>query len=241
MPWAPSSAPPSGPTEIWVGLCARGHVVAMSETTPDGTAWRRDGAVRIERMSYWDFHKAKGQCSCSEVNHGREANVTVVKAPVYYPAPEGTWRAVCVDEVDLGDVKSAYGPRAMIQLTWEIEELNPRQENRPYLVIQRFGATLSSKGNLIKFLEAWRGRKFNADELKGFDLDKLVGAPCQMQIVHKHSDSGDVFANIASIMPIARGMEALKPSGKYTRKKDRKDGDAHETDAAPVGDTDIPF
>jgi hypothetical protein len=44
-------------------------------------------------------------------------------------------------------------------------------------------------------LEAWRGQKLKAEELEGFDLEKLVGAKCEralkslfcagMRVVHR--------------------------------------------------------
>lgn len=156
------------------------------------------------------------------------------------PAPEGTFRAVCVDEHDLGEIEGKFGKRQKVLLVWELEELNPKNENKPFLVFQRFGASIGRKSTLGKFLESWRGQKFTPEDMKnGFDLERVVGAPCQVQIAHNHTDDGSVYANIAAIMPIAKSMEKLKPHGSYVRMRDRNDAAA--ATRGPDPDDDLPF
>lgn len=156
------------------------------------------------------------------------------------PAPEGTYRAVCVDNYTKQKVATKYGEKDMEQFVFEIEELNPKNENRPYLVFARFTSSIGPKASLTDFLESWRGQKFTKEDRKaGFDCERVVGACCQVQIVHNHKDDGEVYANIKSIMPLARGMEKLKPSGKYERMKDRN-GQAAAAASEPEDD-DLPF
>jgi hypothetical protein len=246
LPWAPL---PPAPHEIFVGFRSCGHVVAISGEPPNSTEWKKFGVVRIEKLNAWQYRKTIGHCPCQPLPG--EERMTVVKGPPpMQPAPEGTWRAVCVDEVDRGEQPSKFGPRAMVMLVFEIEELNPKMKNQPYLVFANMGASLGKKANLRKFLQAWRGQKFSDEEIeKGFDLEKLVGACCQLQIVHNHADTGEIYANIESVMPLAKGQEKLKPSGTYTRYKDRKDnsGPARgepaplDDDGFPIDNSDIPF
>ena len=96
----------------------------------------------------------------------------------YTPTPEGLWPAVCVDVVDLGMQETPWGPKQKVELYWEIEELDPKGVR--FTVRTRYTASLNDKANLRKQLEAWRGRKFTAQELKGFDLEVLVGVNCQL-------------------------------------------------------------
>jgi hypothetical protein len=60
-------------------------------------------------------------------------------------------------------------------------------------------------------LESWRGRPFTPDEAANFDVAKLIGAPCLLQIVHNTSPNGNVYVNMSSIMKLPKGMEPLKP------------------------------
>jgi hypothetical protein len=173
-----------------------------------------------------------------------EDDVTVIRGtPPPEPAPEGVWRAVCVDEYLLEKQETKFGIKDIQVLVWEIEELNPKAENRPYLVFGRFNATLGKGSKLLDLIEKWRGQKFGKEALDPktgvleFDTKVLVGVPCQLQIIHNTTDSA-TWANIAGIMP-HKGPDKLKPSGSYTRKKDRDDASAG---AEPTGvDDDIPF
>lgn len=159
------------------------------------------------------------------------------------PAPEGPARVVCVDNYTVEDVDTAFGKKTKEYFVFEHEQLNPRHENKPFLVVARFTNSIHPKSSLTKFLESWRGQKFSKEDRdKGFDCERVVGACAQVMIVHNHKDDGSVFANVESIMPLARGMEKLKPSGNYVRQKDRDPkakaaaGTAHDDP-----DDDLPF
>ena len=103
-------------------------------------------------------------------------------------APEGLHPAVCCDVVDLGTVKVGdYEPRHMVQIRWMLEDTDPKT-SRPYIVMQRYTLSLHEKSKLRPMLEAWRGKKFTAEELEGFDLEKLIGVNCQVQVVHNITD-----------------------------------------------------
>jgi hypothetical protein len=140
----------------------------------------------------------------------------------FEPAPAGAHQAVCVDVVDKGIVKTEWQGHArerhVVQIRWQLAERNA--DGQRYLVVQSFTCTLHEKGKLRPFLESWRGRAFTEEELEGFDLEKLIGANCQLSIVHVRRD-GRTYANIASIMPLAKGMEKLEPEN-YVRVVDRE-------------------
>ena len=90
-------------------------------------------------------------------------------------------------------------------LSWELAEL--RADDTPFLVSRRFGLSLHEKSALRGFLQAWRGRPFTAEELAGFDLRRLLNAPCLLNIMHA-SRNGKDYANIASVSPLPKGMTA---------------------------------
>lgn len=123
--------------------------------------------------------------------------------------PAGPTAARCSRLIDLGSQESEFnGERKMqrkLLLTWELAEA--RADGTPFTVSRRFGLSLHEKSSLRAFLQSWRGRPFTPEELAGFDLRKLLGAPCLLNLMHAER-AGKQYANIASITPLPKGMTA---------------------------------
>lgn len=157
----------------------------------------------------------------------------------YKPAPEGLNNAVCIDVVDLGMVDTQWGKKPKVRLVWEVEA--KQDDGKPFRVVQSYGASVGPKSTLRKHLKGWRGRDFTPEELKGFDLEKIIGVNCQLIVIHNESDDGRVFANVETILK-PNGVK-LTPSPDYIRVKHRTDdqkmaSSSHEPDMAS---DDIPF
>ena len=135
-------------------------------------------------------------------------------------APEGLHASVCVDVVDIGLEQTEYGQKYKVQLRWVIEELDPTS-GRPFLVVRKFSNTLHKKSILRQTLEMWRGKPFTPSELEGFDLEKLIGVSCQVQIVHNVKADGQTFGNVQAVIPLGKGMTKLAVPQDYTRVRDR--------------------
>jgi hypothetical protein len=89
---------------------------------------------------------------------------------------------------------------------------------KPMVVSKEYTLTLSPKSNLGAHLNSWRGRAFTPEELKGFEVSNVVGAPCQITIMHKTSEAGNIRADIAAITGIPKGLKVpdqWHPSIKY--------------------------
>lgn len=151
----------------------------------------------------------------------------------FTPAPEGLFLAVCCDVVDLGLIDDGFGIKPKVEIWWQLEERNPETGKR-FTVRKRYTLSLHEKAGLRKDLEMWRGKKFSADELKGFDLERLIGIACQIQTVHKITDDGKVYTNVGGIVT-ARG-QALSVDD-YVRQIHRQ----ADTPAQPEADDAIPF
>jgi len=131
---------------------------------------------------------------------------------------------------------------------WQLEEMEPGSEPpRRFTVVSQYTVSLHEKARLRKDLETWRGRKFTKDELDQFDLEKLLGANCQLQIVHQVADDGRTFGNVQAIVPLGKGMQPLRVEG-YVRKKDREAMEKHagtptasEVHATTGYDDNVPF
>ena len=164
----------------------------------------------------------------------------------YTPAPEGLHSAVCCDVEDLGEVDTGFGKKYKVKIYWQIEETNPDYDNKPFVVSQRYTASLHEKANLRKMLEAWRGRKFNEEELQEVDLEKLIGANCQVQIQHNIAGEGEVYANVTAVVPSAKNGTKLRVSQDYVRRRDREERKAIESSERSgngyhATDSDVPF
>jgi len=169
--------------------------------------------------------------------------VIVSEGTSFKPAPEGQWRAVCVDVVEMPQMQTAFGLKDKLRLVWQIEETDPENEGKPYIVVAFFTASIHEKAALRKFLEAWRAKKFTPEELAGFDVEKLIGVNAYLQVQHSEPVNGKVYANVSSIMPLPKGMHKVAATADYVRVKDRpKDGAQPESGATTIGpDDDLPF
>jgi hypothetical protein len=144
----------------------------------------------------------------------------------YTPAPEGLHQAVCIDVVDLGIQQTQWGEQVKIEVRWVIDELDPKT-GKPHMVIRRFTPSLHKKANLRSVLESWRGRKFTEEELKGFDIEKLIGANCQLQICHNITTDGETYANVQAVVPMHKNAPKMAIPEDYVRVALRQD--QHQT------------
>jgi hypothetical protein len=116
------------------------------------------------------------------------------KKKTFKPAPEGLWDGSCIDVVDKGIVNGKFGPAHMIQYRWVVNAEPRRTDGKPHMISKSYPNSLHEKSNQRKMLETWRGRKFTPEELKKFDLESVLGAPCQIQVAHDTGDDGDAYA-----------------------------------------------
>jgi hypothetical protein len=156
----------------------------------------------------------------------------------FQPAPEGTHQAVCVDVVDKGMLKTTWQgvekQQHKIDVAWQIGE--DRDDGKPFLVFKRYTLSLGEKANLRKDLESWRGKKFTHDEEMGFDVEKLIGANCLVNV--QHNASGDrTYANVVAVAPLIKGMKPIH-SRDYVRVKDRPTDGANGHGHAQSGHVD---
>ncbi|MFC1453162.1 phage replication initiation protein, NGO0469 family [Verrucomicrobiota bacterium] len=129
------------------------------------------------------------------------------------PVEAGVYVGVCYGLIDLGTQENkVFGGEAhKVLVQWELPECrgtfekDGEEQDLPRVISTKYTLSLSEKANLRKDLESWRGRKFTADELQGFDLKAILGAPCQLQVVHETSRDGRTFANVAAIMALPKG------------------------------------
>src|SRR3990172_1693125 len=134
------------------------------------------------------------------------------------PVDAGVHQAICYAIYDLGTQYSPVYDKSSRKcvIIWElpdrrIEIVKDGQTlNLPRAISKQYTLSLGEKANLRKDLETWRGKAFSQEELAGFDISKLVGVNCMLQVLHKVN--GDkTYANIVSILPLYKGINKLKP------------------------------
>ncbi|MHC4316609.1 MAG: phage replication initiation protein, NGO0469 family [Planctomycetota bacterium] len=153
----------------------------------------------------------------------------------YEPAPEGMQQAVCVDVIDLGMQETPWGRKPQVEIRWQSVHVNPQTDKR-YLIRCTYTNSLNENANLRKHLDSWRGKPFRPEQLlAGFDLEKLIGVNCHLQIIHHQSKAGRLYGKIQSIVQHMEGVK-IEP--------DRYDREQYEEvdDSVPTGSEDeVPF
>lgn len=129
--------------------------------------------------------------------------------------PSGVHRAVCYSMVHIGTIKESYlGEEKEInkvRITWELSDelriFKPENGEQPMVISKEFTLSMHEKASLRKTLEQWRGKAFTEQEAKNFDVTALLSVPCQLNVVHKESKTGAVYAEISGVMPLGKGTE----------------------------------
>jgi hypothetical protein len=100
----------------------------------------------------------------------------------------------------------------LVRFTWELPTelrcFNQDKGEQPCAISKEMTFSLNEKSNLRAMLNAWRGKALTEEEAKAFDLAKLIGAPCMINLIHQPSKSNPekVYERIAAVMPMMKGM-----------------------------------
>ena len=129
------------------------------------------------------------------------------------PIDAGVYHGVCYSVVDLGtQFSQLFGvEQKKLWICWEFpeERIEVEGENKPRVISNFYTQSLHEKSNLRGHLESWRGRAFTEKELAGFDISKLFGVNCQINVIHKTNQKGQTKAVIGSIMPLSKKMPKI--------------------------------
>ncbi len=130
--------------------------------------------------------------------------------------PAGNYIARCyqmihighVREMILGDIKTLNKVRIGWELPTEKKVFNPEKGEQPFVISEEYTLSMHEKSNLRKTLASWRGKDFTIEEATSFDITKLIGVSCMLNIIHKpaKSDPSRMYQKIGSISPLAKGV-----------------------------------
>ena len=147
----------------------------------------------------------------------------------FKPAPAGMHHAVCYCCVWLGSTYSekydTWTDRVLV--IWELPNVRQKftnddgvEQDLPMTQSKFYTRSLHEKSNLYKDLITWRGVNFTKEELLEFDLFNIIGANCQVQIMHDEKGK----AKVLSIMPLTNGMNKLPPEHEIIKYSIQDDG-----------------
>jgi hypothetical protein len=127
--------------------------------------------------------------------------------------PQDQHVARCVMITDIGTQPSdnpKYAAKHQCILGFEMPKVlqvfDEEKGEEPAMLSKFFTVSLHEKSNLRVQLENWRGRAFTEQELEGFDIESVIGAPCMLQVIHKQGQDGSVKAVINTIMKLPQGL-----------------------------------
>lgn len=138
--------------------------------------------------------------------------------------PAGAYIGRCYSLIDLGTqlTTGQYGEKLQhkLRIGWELfgedEQGQPLTvevdgKEMPMTISKSYTVSLHEKASLRKDLAAWRGRDFTDEEAKAFDVSKLVGAYCMVNVTTSETN-GKTYSNVAGLTPLPGALKNAKPA-----------------------------
>ena len=119
----------------------------------------------------------------------------------------GTYSARCIKVVDLGTQQQNFNGeiswKRQVLVIWEIPSELKEGTTDPLTISKFYTLSLHEKSNLGIDLTSWRGRAFTEKEKQGFDITKLLGVPCMLNVIEGNNGK----SKVGSLMPLPKGTE----------------------------------
>lgn len=128
--------------------------------------------------------------------------------------PTGNYVARCYQMIELGTISETINGKTKIlkkvRIGWELPEemkvFNEELGPQPRVISKEYTLSMYEKSSLRKDLKSWRGRDFTNEEAESFDITKLLGAPCMINIIHKpgSKDPSKMYEEISGITSVPK-------------------------------------
>jgi hypothetical protein len=138
--------------------------------------------------------------------------------------PAGAYIGRCYSLIDLGTQTTSgqFGEKSQhkLRIGWELfgedEQGQPLTveidgKQMPMTISKSYTVSLHEKAGLRKDLQAWRGREFTDEEAKAFDVSKLLGAYCMVNVTTAETN-GKTYSNVAGLTPLPGALKNAKPA-----------------------------
>lgn len=138
--------------------------------------------------------------------------------------PAGVFIGRCYSVIDLGTQLTAgqFGEKFQhkLRLGWELfgEDdsgapltIDVDGQQMPMTISKSYTVSLHEKSSLRKDLAAWRGKDFTEEEAKAFDVSRLIGNYCMVNVTTSETN-GKTYSNIAGLTPLPGALKNAKPA-----------------------------
>lgn len=139
--------------------------------------------------------------------------------------PADNYVAICYKMIEIGTttehVMGTTKQLHKVRIGWELPNetrvFDEAKGPQPLVIDKEYTLSLAEKSNLRKDLKSWRGKDFTDEEAAGFDISKLLGAPCMLNITHKPStkDPSVFYEEISSVSKLPKEMPKPVPHNKH--------------------------
>lgn len=130
--------------------------------------------------------------------------------------PAGNYIGRCYQMIEIGTVSETILGEVKIlkkvRIGWELPEeqkvFSEEKGPQPCVISKEFTLSMHEKSSLRAVMKSWRGKDFTEEEARSFDITKLLGVPCMINIIHKpsKSDPSKLYQEISGITGIPKGM-----------------------------------
>jgi hypothetical protein len=138
--------------------------------------------------------------------------------------PAGVHIGRCYSLIDLGTqtTDGQFGVKAQhkIRIGWELfgEDENGGPlgvdvdgKQMPMTISKSYTMSTHEKSRLRQDLSAWRGKDFSDEEAEAFDVSRLVGAYCMVNVTTSETN-GKTYSNVAGLTPLPAALKNSKPT-----------------------------
>lgn len=142
----------------------------------------------------------------------------------YKRVPSGAFIGRCYSLIDLGTQRTEgqFGVKDQhkIQIGWELfgedddgQPLTIEREGvtMPMTIKKSYTVSLHEKAALRRDLASWRGKDFTDEEAKAFDVTKLIGAYCMVNVTTSENN-GKTYSNVGGLTKLPTALKDAKPA-----------------------------
>ena len=127
--------------------------------------------------------------------------------------PPGMHLARCYRIIDLGTQRTEYMGQTKylhkVMIGWEIHGTKDdgsklaMNDGRPFAIFKNYTLSWSEKANLRLDLQSWRGKPFSQEEMRRFELPKLLDVWCMLNIIERPAKTGNkTYSNVDGVTPV---------------------------------------
>lgn len=140
-------------------------------------------------------------------------NIKSKERPQIPPLAGGTYPAICVGIVDLGEQYNQLFKKyeAKVLIVWEIpsQTVEVDGEEKPRWLSRDYTASLNAKSKLAEVITGWRGEPVTEQERReGMNLSAFLGRSCLLQVIIEQKEDRQ-FNRVSAVMGMPVGMPSV--------------------------------